>query len=129
MSSVFVSYSRRDRDAVAAIVTGLRAADEEVWVDLDEIVPSTVWMEEIKTAIANADSVIFFISPDSVTSQVCGGPRAGPGQRPGLRLSGPPRLRLGGPARLGGRSRLRLGGRSRLRPRRPLAQPGPGQRG
>ena len=72
MSSVFVSYSRRDRDAVAAIVTALRAAGEEVWVDLDEIVPSTVWMEEIKTAIAGADSVIFFISPDSVSSEVCG---------------------------------------------------------
>ena len=72
MSSVFVSYSRRDRDAVAAIVTALRAADEEVWVDLEDIVPSAVWMEEIRTAIANADSVIFFVSPDSVTSEVCG---------------------------------------------------------
>jgi predicted regulator of Ras-like GTPase activity (Roadblock/LC7/MglB family) len=72
MSSVFLSYSRKDRDAVAAMVSALRAAGEEVWVDLDEIVPSTVWMEEIKTAIANADSVIFVITPDSVASQVCG---------------------------------------------------------
>ena len=72
MSSVFVSYSRRDRDAVAAIVAALRAAGEEVWVDLEDIVPSTVWMDEIRTGIANADSVIFFISPDSVASEVCG---------------------------------------------------------
>jgi TIR domain len=72
MSSVFVSYSRRDRDAVAAMVSALRAAGDEVWVDLDDIVPSAVWMEEIKTAIANADSVMFVVSPDSVSSEVCG---------------------------------------------------------
>ena len=41
-------------------------------VDLEDIAPSAVWMDNIKTAIANADSLIFFISPDSVTSQVCG---------------------------------------------------------
>ena len=71
MSSVFMSYSRKDRDVVTAMVTAMRAAGDDVWVDLD-IVPSAVWMEEIKTAIANADSVIFVISPDSVASQVCG---------------------------------------------------------
>jgi hypothetical protein len=51
------------------MVTALRAAGEEVWVDLDDIVPSAVWMDEIKTAIAKADSVIFVISPDSAASQ------------------------------------------------------------
>jgi hypothetical protein len=40
------------------MVTAMRGAGEDVWVDLDDIVPSAVWMEEIKTAIANADSVI-----------------------------------------------------------------------
>jgi hypothetical protein len=43
-----------------------------VWVDLDDIVPSAVWMDEIRTAIAGADSLIFVVSPDSVTSEVCG---------------------------------------------------------
>src|ERR1700761_185716 len=71
MSNSFVSYSRKDRDIVAAIARALRAAGEEVWVDLDDIVPSAVWMDEIKTAIANADSVIFVISPDSAASEVC----------------------------------------------------------
>lgn len=72
MSNVFLSYSRKDRDAVTAIVTALRAAGEDAWVDLDDIVPSARWMDEIKTAIADADSVIFIISPDSAASQVCG---------------------------------------------------------
>jgi WD40 repeat protein len=72
MSSVFLSYSRKDRDAVTSMVTALRAAGEDVWVDLEDIVPSALWMDEIKTAIANADSVIFIISPDSAASRVCG---------------------------------------------------------
>ena len=72
MSSVFVSYSRKDRDAVAAMATALRTAGEDVWVDLDDIVPSAIWMDEIKSAIANADSVVFALSPDSVASEVCG---------------------------------------------------------
>src|SRR4051794_22368375 len=71
MASVFVSYSRKDGDTVAAIANALRDAGQDVWVDEDNIVPSTQWMEEIKTAMANADSVIFVISPDSVASDVC----------------------------------------------------------
>ena len=72
MSNVFVSYSRKDRDGVEALVTELRAAGEDVWIDLDDIVPSAVWMDEIKTAIASADSVMFVITPDSAASEVCG---------------------------------------------------------
>ena len=71
MSSVYVSYSRKDGDTVAAIVNALRDAGQDVWVDEDGILPSTQWMEEIKTAIANADSVVFVVSPDSVASEVC----------------------------------------------------------
>jgi WD40 repeat protein len=72
MSDVFVSYSRVDRDVVARIVDTLRAAGESVWVDLEGIEPSALWMEEIKTAIAAADSVVIFLSPDSAVSEVCG---------------------------------------------------------
>ena len=71
MSDVFVSYSRQDRTVVESIVNALRAAGEKVWVDLSDIAKSSVWMEEIRSAIANADSIVFFISPDSVTSEVC----------------------------------------------------------
>jgi hypothetical protein len=67
-----MSYSRKDRDAIVAMVTALRAAGQDVWVDLEDIAPSTVWMDQIRTAIANADPVVFVISPDSVASQVCG---------------------------------------------------------
>lgn len=71
MADVFVSYARKDREAVTAVVEALRAAGKDIWVDLDEIVPSALWMEEIKTAIAAADSVVFFLTPDSARSEVC----------------------------------------------------------
>ncbi len=71
MSDVFVSYSRDDRDIVTRVVEALRAAGEKVWVDLDDIVPSAVWMDEIKNAIAAADSMVFFLTPDSARSEVC----------------------------------------------------------
>lgn len=71
MSDVFVSYSREDRDVVRPIVEAMRAAGENVWVDLDDIVPSAVWMDEIKNAIAAADSMVFFLTPDSADSDVC----------------------------------------------------------
>lgn len=71
MSDVFVSYSRDDRDIVMPVVEALRAAGEKVWVDLDDIVPSAVWMDEIKNAIAAADSMVFFLTPDSARSEVC----------------------------------------------------------
>ena len=71
MSDVFVSYSREDRDIVATVVQALRTAGEKVWVDLDDIVPSAVWLDEIKNAIAAADSMVFFLTPDSARSEVC----------------------------------------------------------
>jgi WD40 repeat protein len=66
-----VSYSRDDRDIVARIVGALEAAGENVWVDLEDIAPSAIWMDEIKTAIAGSDSMVFFLSPDSAASAVC----------------------------------------------------------
>lgn len=51
MSSVFMSHSRKDRDVVTAMVTAMRAAGEDVWVDLDDIVPSAVWINWVSPAI------------------------------------------------------------------------------
>lgn len=71
VADVFMSYSRRDREAVVRIVEALRARGKTVWVDLDDIIPSSKWMAEIRIAIAGCDTVIAAISPDSVASPVC----------------------------------------------------------
>lgn len=71
MTDVFMSYSRDDRDLVARVVEALRARGKTVWVDLDDIIPSSKWMSEIRDAIAASDTVIAAISPTSVASPVC----------------------------------------------------------
>jgi WD40 repeat protein len=47
-------------------------AAERARAEISGIPPSAPWMEEIKAAIAAADSVIVVISPDSCASAVCG---------------------------------------------------------
>lgn len=66
-----MSYSRRDRGTVARLVEALRARGKTVWVDLEDIIPSSKWMAEIRSAIAASDTVIATISPDSAISAVC----------------------------------------------------------
>src|SRR5688572_2868594 len=44
--------------------------ERNAWID-SEILPSTDWMREVRTAIDAASAVIFLISPDSVASTVC----------------------------------------------------------
>jgi WD40 repeat protein len=72
MAELFISYSRRDQAFVRRLAAGLEDRGKDVWVDLDDILPSAPWMAEIKVAIAEADSVVVVLSPDSVASEVCG---------------------------------------------------------
>jgi WD40 repeat protein len=71
MADLLISYSRRDLAFARRLTAGLEARGKDVWVDLDDIMPSAPWMDEIRVAIAEADSVVVVISPDSVTSEVC----------------------------------------------------------
>jgi WD40 repeat protein len=69
--SVFISYSRHDREFVERLHSTLARRAYEVWVDWDDIPPSAEWFEEIRAGIAGADGVVYVISPDSAVSQVC----------------------------------------------------------
>jgi WD40 repeat protein len=71
MADLFISYSRRDLAFARRLTAALEARGKDVWVDLDDIMPSAPWMAEIRVAIAEADSVIVVLSPDSVASEVC----------------------------------------------------------
>lgn len=71
MADVFVSYAREDLPFVRRLTAALQARDRDVWGDLDDIIPSARWREEIRTAITEADAVVFVITPDSVASEVC----------------------------------------------------------
>src|SRR6185312_4992499 len=71
MADVFVSYAREDLPFVHQLTAALRARDREVWVDLEEIIPTARWMQEIRAGITGADAVAFVITPDWVASEIC----------------------------------------------------------
>lgn len=72
MADVFLSYAREDLPFVRRLTAALQARHRDVWVDLEDIIPSTRWLEEIRTGITEADAVAFVITPDSVVSEVAG---------------------------------------------------------
>ena len=67
----FVSYSRRDADAVLAIVRAAEAEGRSLWMDADDIPPAAPWRTELGTAIEAADAVVCCLSPDWVRSTEC----------------------------------------------------------
>src|SRR3954464_14983717 len=68
---VFISYSRKDREFVRRLDQELARQGREAWVDWEGIRPSEEFMEAIYRAIETADSFLFVLSPDSITSEVC----------------------------------------------------------
>ncbi len=71
MPSVFISYSRRDKDFVARLHDALAAREYQVWVDWEDIPPSAEWFAEIRAGVDGADGFIYVLSPDSAESTVC----------------------------------------------------------
>jgi hypothetical protein len=65
MADVFVSYSRRDTEAVQRLVEGLQARGKEVWLDVDGIRDAEVFPAALRRAVEGSDGFVFVISPDS----------------------------------------------------------------
>ena len=70
-SSVFISYSRRNKDFAAKLNDSLDNSGVAAWVDWEGIPLSSDWMDEITRAIEGADAFLFIITPDSLASEVC----------------------------------------------------------
>src|SRR6266487_6321040 len=68
MQHVFVSYSRKDGEAVDQIVARLNEDGFNVWLDRKEIRGGELWREDIVEAIDNAYTCVLMLSPDSVAS-------------------------------------------------------------
>ncbi|MDL1885841.1 TIR domain-containing protein [Anaerolineae bacterium CFX8] len=71
MSDVMISYSRKDKAFVQRLEAALRASGREVWVDWEDIPTGVDFMAEIFAGIEAANTFVFIISPDSVSSPVC----------------------------------------------------------
>jgi len=71
LADVFISYSRRDAEAVQTLVQGLEHKGKSVWIDSDGIGDGEVFPEAIRAAIAGSDAFLFVITPDAVASRFC----------------------------------------------------------
>src|ERR1700722_10529357 len=67
---VFISYSRKDMTFADRLEAGLRARGFEPLIDREEIYAFEEWWKRIEALITRADTVVFLLSPDSVSSDV-----------------------------------------------------------
>lgn len=66
---VFISYSRRDTEAMLRIVSFLRERGINAWVDNEKLVPGTpIGEREIEKAIDKSAAVVVVLSPDAKES-------------------------------------------------------------
>jgi hypothetical protein len=70
-ASVFISYSREDKDFVRHLDAALKKRNRENWVDLEDIRPTEEWMASGYSGIEGADAFVFVISPESIESKSC----------------------------------------------------------
>src|SRR5262245_37239992 len=69
-AKVFISYSRTDSRFADRIEAALKSRGFTVAIDRQEIFAFEEWWKRIETLITQADTVVFVLSPDSLTSNV-----------------------------------------------------------
>lgn len=70
-AKVFLSYSRKDAGFADDLVAGLQACGFEAYIDREDIAPGEAWEARLTGLIAEADTVVYVISPGSVSSPQC----------------------------------------------------------
>lgn len=67
----FISYSRRNIEAVEVIHSALQAQGLRVWMDRQDIPPTVDWWNQIQHGIRSSHNIVFCVSPDSMASPIC----------------------------------------------------------
>jgi WD40 repeat protein len=70
-AKVFISYSRKDMVFVDKLDAALRARGFEPMIDREQIYAFEDWWKRIEGLVTKADTVVFVLSPDAVTSDIC----------------------------------------------------------
>jgi WD40 repeat protein len=70
-SKIFVSYSRSDIEFADRLVAALEVRGFDVLIDRRNLPKLEDWQRELLAFVRQADTVIFIVSPHSITSQVC----------------------------------------------------------
>ncbi len=68
---VFISYSRKDMAFADRLDTALQGRNFEPLIDRSEIYAFEDWWARVQSLIAQADTIIFVLSPEAVASTVC----------------------------------------------------------
>jgi len=68
-AKIFISYSRKDMSFVDRLEAALKAHGFEPLIDREEIYAFEDWWERLQALIAQADTVVFVLSPDAVASR------------------------------------------------------------
>ncbi len=69
---VFISYSRRDsNDFADELLAGLELAGFAPFLDRHDIAPGEKWEERLGGLVAQADTIVFVVSPEAVRSERC----------------------------------------------------------
>ena len=69
---IFVSYSRRDIEAVTRIVGELKSHNYELWQDISNIPPSTKWFNVIQESLGESIGAVIFKTRNWEASHPCG---------------------------------------------------------
>ena len=70
-AKVFISYSRSDMVFADRLEAALKARGFEPLIDRTEIFAFEDWWKRIEALIAQADTIVFVLSPESVASSIC----------------------------------------------------------
>src|SRR5262245_42237 len=70
-TTLFISYSRKDREFAEQLEKALNVLEYKVFRDVDEILPTEDWRSRLGHLIGQADTVIFVLSRSSLQSEVC----------------------------------------------------------
>jgi WD40 repeat protein len=68
---VFLSYARADLDFAEQLAFGLKARGFAVTLDRHAIAGGEEWRTRLQTLVAECDTVVFVLTPDSARSKVC----------------------------------------------------------
>ncbi len=70
-AKIFISYSRKDAAFVDRLEAALKARGFEPLIDRAEIYAFEDWWQRIENLLGKADTVVFVLSPDAVSSEIC----------------------------------------------------------
>jgi hypothetical protein len=70
-SNVFISYSRKDAEFVDRLEKDLIRRGFALTIDRSDIYAFEDWWRRIEELIVKADTIIFVLSPDAASSDIC----------------------------------------------------------